>query len=200
MPLIDTVIRNASGVKSLLPIYADVTLHGIKRPDVAKFKYTIQSSIQEEDEISYIQDVVDVTFLNAIWNFQLSARDERGYNFDAPDPSEDRFHRITDINNRFLGNYALDFNAQNQGITVPATTELNARCDLSKQFDIFIWCTPENVQFISCNNEPILFSKYNGNSGLEIGISNTSGGWNPFVRFVTSNGTATVTGFRSNTY
>ena len=193
MVTVKTLIKRGQDIKQLYPIFADVTLYGIKRPDTAKFKYTIESDINEEDEISYIQDVADVDYLEAVWNFQLSTRDEGGYDFDGDDLSEDRFELLIGSIDVNQGTYALTFDALNQGVTIPTSTQLERRCDFSKQFDIFILATPDNTQLSGITN-PIIFSKYNGSFGLEIGMTNVNNTWRAFIRYIQNGTVFTQTG------
>ena len=82
---------------------------------------------------------------------------------------EDRF---VDVNaDRFKGNYALDFNAVDQEILIP-NAKVITRIDLSKQFDIYIFFTPDQIDPSLSGNNPILWSFLNASHGLEIGLTN----------------------------
>ena len=201
MTLVETIIRDEDdNIHRYTPLSAKITQYGIKRPDTARFKYSIQSRVKQNDTLSYIQDIISLNFLSACWNFQMSAKDDRGFNLDGEDLDSSRFDRVR--SGRFKGQYALNFTAQNQGVEVPTTDEMEKRIDLSKQFDILIWFTPQMDQFISGNNEPILFSKYDStNGGIEIGISNENrdndnadNEWRCFARVGSGSNTEAING------
>ncbi len=181
------------------PLNAVVRHEGNKKPDTLEVTFPMQHKVKENYSISYIQDVIDITYLRAVYPMQLSCKDEAGYNVDpATDPVETRFVNVT--TNKFKGHYALDFNADGQGVsfTDPRVTSplTNGKTiDLSKQFDISIWFTPDQTQFVDGTDEPILWSlrqSSSGARGLEIGISGnnaTPSSWRVFLRV--SNGSIT---------
>ncbi len=181
------------------PIGIKFKSEGSKKSDVLISHFTINNRVRENDEIAYIQDIVSVEYLACIHNFQLSALDERGYELDGElanntSISETRF---VDVNaGRFKGNYALDFDAEDQEIKVPNAKAIT-RIDLSKQFDIFIHFTPNSTQDLT-SNKPILWSFLDdvgaSKKGLEIGINaDTPSKLFSFMRF-RSNLTESITG------
>jgi len=149
--------------------------------------------VKEGDLISYIQDVTDVDALRAIYNFQLSALDEGGYDQDpTTDPDETRFSQVT--TQKYTGFYALLFdNPSGQAINIDTVDAI----DISGQFDILISFTPDRTQFIDGNSEPLVWSFSDANEGLEIGISGenaTESSWRGFVRIVHGGAFDVITG------
>lgn len=175
---------------------------GKKKPNTLEAKFTINNKVRENYNIAYIHDVVDVSYLDCIHNFQLSALDERGYDLDgefnsSTNISEDRFTQVTE--GRFKGNYALDFTVANQEIDVPNAKAIT-RLDISKQFDIYIFFTPVFPQIVDGDNEPILWSFHddagNDKRGLEIGITNNvdNNEWRGFIRIKNGSTTEVIRG------
>jgi len=179
------------------PIGVKFVAEGSKKSDVLVSHFTINNKVRENYEIAYIQDIVSVEYLDAVWNFQLSALDDRGYNLDgelsgSTNIPESRFVDVT--TNRFKGNYSIDFNAAAQKIDIPNATAIT-RIDLSKQFDIYIFFTPNAIQDLT-PDEPILWSFLDTiggtQRGIEIGIDDTTSFG--FVRLNTGNNTTAFTG------
>jgi len=176
------------------PTNVKFSAEGSKKPDTLSAHFIISNKVKENYEIAYIQDIISVEYLDAIWNFQLSALDDRGYDLDGESSGsvnipESRFVDVT--SERFKGNYALDFNAVSQDIKIPNAKAIT-RFDFSKQFDIYIFFTPVD----SSETRPIIwsFSDGIGGEGLEIGIDEvTSTTWRTFVRLHGS-GNPTIAG------
>ena len=184
MPLVKTVITTIDGNKKryYYPISSVVKIEGNKKPDTLDIVFPATNKIRQGDEISYIQDVIDITHLRAVYPMQLSCLDESGYDHDPDtDPLESRFDNITNLNSRYRGNYALNFTGDNQGVHITNTAEI----DISKQFDIHIWFTPDRVQNNDGTDEPILLSFRNGVTGIDIGITGTNNNndsWKAYLR------------------
>ena len=198
MPLAKCVVteqtvagQGTPNVHTYYPLSAIMKQQGTKKPDTLEVILPIQNQIDENYEISYIQDVVNTEYLSAVYPMQLSCLDEGGYNQDPTDPAESRFVKV-DID-KFKGHYALQFTADRtnnsdfttgQGVAV-LTANTN-KIDLSGQFDINIWFTPESTQFNSgSGDEPILWGFRNGATGLDIGITGTNGNdssWRVYIK------------------
>jgi len=198
MPLAKCVVteqtvagQGTPNVHTYYPLSAIMKQQGTKKPDTLEVILPIQNQIDENYEISYIQDVVNTEYLSAVYPMQLSCLDEGGYNQDPTDPAESRFVKV-DID-KFKGHYALQFTADRtnnsdfttgQGVAVP--TANTDKIDLSGQFDINIWFTPESTQFNSgSGDEPILWGFRNGATGLDIGITGTNGNdssWRVYIK------------------
>ena len=179
-------------VHEYTPLSATVKFEGSKKPDTFEAIFPMQNIVRENFEIAYVQDVVDLTYLKAVYPMQLSCLDESGYDQDpTTDPVETRFANVTI--GKFKGHYALEFTADGQGIHVTTVDKI----DLTKQFDISIWCTPNPTQLLSGNNEPIIWSFHDATQGLDIGISEQHDSiWRVFVRV---DGTSLPTGYRGST-
>lgn len=158
------------------PTNVKFKVEGSKKPDTLVSHFTINNKVRENYEIAYIQDIISVEYLACIHNFQLSALDDRGYNLDGEVSAsvnipEARFLDVT--SGRFKGNYALDLTAVNQEVQVPNAKAIT-RIDLSGQFDIYVFFTPDQIDPSLSGNNPIIWSFSDGSRGLEIGITNTS--------------------------
>ena len=195
MSLVKVVIRESTDnnvVHEYTPLESKLTLNGRKKPDELEVTLKMKDYANSSDLISYVEDVVDLDYCSAIWNFQLNTKDERGYNYDGTDVDESRYNQSTSL--KTMGNYRLRFTSTGQEITIPnsagsyendAGTTITNKIDLSKQFDIYIWCTPDEVPYSGGTVRPVLFSRYDGSVGIEIGLiedSVTSGTWRVFVR------------------
>ncbi len=167
------------------PRKASLKHEGNKRPDRLTATFGFPNKVREGYEVSYIQDIIDTTYLSGVYPMQLSCFDESGYNQDPTDPAESRFVKVT--SGRYKGHYALDFTADGQGVSIPSNKITNI--DLSKQFDINIWFTPNTTQLEDGDDEPILWSFRTSDAGMDIGISGTNGNnnsWRGFVRYETT--------------
>ena len=181
MPKAKCVVTNNESpytVHSYYPLKAKMKQEGTKKPDTFEAVFPMQNDVDQNYEISYIQDVVDTTWLSAVYPMQLSCLDESGYEQDPTDPAESRFTKVT--SGKFKGHYALDFTAISQGVSVPSAK--TNKIDLSGQFDINIFFTPDTSQIHSGSDEPIFWS-FRGGNGVDIGISNQYDSvWRIFVR------------------
>ena len=186
MPIFKAVVTDLESsptTKHLYPYQTKLKLEGDKKPDTLEAIFGMQDDIDQNYEIKFLQDIVDTSYLRGAYQMQLSALDESGYNHDPTDPAESRFVKVS--SGRFKGNYALDFASNGQGVSVASANTTNI--DISKQFDIWIWFTPNTTQLHDGSDEPILWSFYSsGNTGLEIGITGNNGtnsSWKVFLRY-----------------
>ena len=186
MPIVKAVVtdlENSPKTTHLYPYKTKLKLEGDKKPDTLEAIFGMQDDINQNYEIKFLQDIVDTSYLRGAYQMQLSALDESGYNHDPTDPAESRFVKVS--SGRFKGNYALDFASNGQGVSVASANTTNI--DISKQFDIWIWFTPNTTQLHDGSDEPILWSFYSsGNTGLEIGITGNNGtnsSWKVFLRY-----------------
>lgn len=149
-----------------------VTRWGTRTVDEGEFKFSINTDIEMNDNLRYIQDIVSVELLTAIYNFQLTTFDEGGYSHNpVTDLPVTRFIApnigVNDM--KFQSQYVLKFDAVGQEYDIPD----DSRLDFSKQFDIYIWCEtnlPHFGTFASDGDRQIIFSKYDAaGNGIEIG-------------------------------
>ena len=199
MPKAKCVVTNNTSpytVHSYYPLKAKMKQEGTKKPDTFEAVFPMQNDVDQNYEISYIQDVVDTTWLSAVYPMQLSCLDESGYEQDPTDPAESRFTKVT--SGKFKGHYALQFTADSQGVEVPSAK--TNRIDLSGQFDINIFFTPDTTQLQDGSDEPILWSFRSSTVGLDIGITGTNGNnssWKVFLRVDNGSITSGYTGATS---
>ena len=187
MSRVKVVIREATDntkIHDYNPVDADLKLNGRKKPDDLKVVLTMNQKCDKGDLISYVEDVVDLDYCTAIWNFQLSGLDDRGFNNDSVDIVETKFGMETS-DTKFKGNYYFQSNSANSPITILNATQKHI--SLLGQFDIYIWLKAE-TQTVT---DPVIWSRYDGTTGLEIGIKQVTGIWYPFIRV--GNGTTTTT-------
>lgn len=174
------------------PLNAVVKFEGNKKPDTFSASFPMTDRVKENYSIRYIEDVVDTTYLKAVYPMQLSCKDEAGNDQDPDtDPVETHFVNVT--TDKFKGHYALDFDVDGgEGVEINTVDSI----DISKQFDIHIWFTPDTTQFVDIGDEPILWSFRNA-VGLDIGITGTNGmdsSWRVFLRVDSGGSIDTYTG------
>ncbi len=178
------------------PISAKMKQEGDKKPDTFEAVFPMKNVIKQNYKISYIQDICDTKWLSAVYPMQLSCLDEGGYNQDPTDPAESRFTKVT--SGKFKGHYALQFTADGQGVSVPDPRIANGgKINISGQFDINIFFTPDTTQLQDGTDEPILWSFRSSTVGLDIGITGTNGtnsSWRVFLRVDNGSITSGYTG------
>ena len=147
MPIVKAVIEkiadngSVSARRDQKITASTVSRFGTRTVDQGLFNFPRGTDIDLNSNLKYIQDIVDVTDLSAIYNFQLTTNDESGYDMN---PSADlpisRFDNpdSTDNNNKFIAQYCLKF-------TESSSTDFyeipdNTRLDMTKQFDLYIYC------------------------------------------------------------
>ena len=187
---------NRTKVHTYYPLSVSVKNEGSKKPDTFIGTFKRGNIVKNGNEVRYINDVADVEALRVIYNFQLSALDEGGYDIDPDvDPISSRFEEVT--TGKYMGHYALDFDASGDGVIFSNSADLENKIDLSKQFDIFVSFTPDRTQLNDGSDEPILWSWFDSPTGLEIGISGDNGdddSWRGFARIGNGSLVSTITG------
>lgn len=170
MPLARCIVDDGSKLRTYYPLKVVVKLEGNKKPDTMEAIFTAQNRVREGYPISFIEDVTDITYLRAVYPMQLSCLDEGGFDQDpSTDPLASHFTNVT--SGKYEGLYALEFTADGQGVAVTTVDKIN----ISKQFDIHIWFTPDETQLQDGSDEPTLWSFEGGGKGLNIGIEGTNG-------------------------
>ena len=199
MPIAKTVIEkvdssgNITARRDQKITSSTVSRFGTRTVDQGFFSFPRGTDINLNYNLKYIQDIVDVTDLSAIYNFQLTVNDESGYNMN---PSSDLpISRFVNPNNslnllKFQSQYALKF-------TKSSSTDYyeipdNTRLDMTKQFDLYIYCNwSSSLGSYSNGDKAIIFSKYDStNGGIEVGFTtiNSGGSKRLFVRTLASSG------------
>ena len=200
MPIVKAVIEkiadngSVSARRDQKITASTVSRFGTRTVDQGLFNFPRGTDIDLNSNLKYIQDIVDVTDLSAIYNFQLTTNDESGYDMN---PSADlpisRFDNpdSTDNNNKFIAQYCLKF-------TESSSTDFyeipdNTRLDMTKQFDLYIYCEwTNNLGSYSTDEKAIIFSKYDyTHGGIEVGFIHKSSDPQKrlFVRTLGSTGT-----------
>ena len=87
MPNIKAVVIRRSGGSMTnrimtTPKSVNVLQEGLRASDSMTMMLSGEHAVQQGDEVYYIQDVLDVTNLKAVWNFYGGFRDESGYEHD----------------------------------------------------------------------------------------------------------------------
>ncbi len=170
-----------------------VSRFGTRTVDQGYFSFPRGTDIDLNYNLKYIQDIIDVSDLSAIYNFQLTVNDESGYEMNpSADLSISRFVNPNDSlnNKKFQSQYCLKF-------TKSSSTDFyeipdNARLDMTKQFDLYLYCDWDNSlgSYTTTNEKAIIFSKYDTtHGGIEVGFIYKGGGNNRlFVRSLASIG------------
>ena len=166
------IVDKTDGTQQIANIIKSVVKREGKRSvDHATITVSAKHDIEENDIVNYMQDEVDTTFLTGIWNFQGSCKDESGNSLNGTGNADYRYPNTGTNIRKFGANYALQFDAAGEEITISDNSVL----DFTKQFDIIIAFTIENsnpsLHFNgSSNTTQMLFSKHDGTNGVEIGI------------------------------
>lgn len=172
MAFIDTL--DSSGVvtrQQKIPVISSkVKREGRRAVDTAEIIVSGNFQSEQNYDLKYIQDIVDLDHLNFIANYQQTARDEAGYDIweHATNGSVDYEKEGSGNNIKFRNRFVADFNGTSEYIeyTNPVTKNPSPTnvIDLSADFDIFVWF--KRIIGESSNSEHCLFSKWdNGGSG-----------------------------------
>lgn len=169
MAFIDTLNTSGTVIKQQkIPVISSkVKREGRRAVDTAEIMVSGNFQSEQNYDLKYIQDIVDVENLSFIANYQQTARDEAGYDIweHATNGSVDyEKESVLKFRNRFVA----DFNGTSEYIeyTNPVTKNPSPTnvIDLSADFDIFIWF--KRISGESADSEHCLFSKWdNGGSG-----------------------------------
>lgn len=162
-------------------ISARATRNGARTVNDATITFSLRTAVRQNDNVKYVQDVADTSYLSGIWNFQGNTRDESGYDLHAEasgggDPPMSRFIRPNAAANvmRFSGQYGLTFDGSGQSISVPDSLQYYSRIDLSGQFDVYLWCQynrADDYRNLQPGDQAIIFSNADpGTAGFDIGF------------------------------
>tara|TARA_R110000803_G_scaffold118017_2_gene186441 strand:- start:780 stop:2936 length:2157 start_codon:yes stop_codon:yes gene_type:complete len=155
--------RDSSGVITHRRFYnprsAIVKREGNRGADNMSFSLDITSKIQKNDEVYYIQDIVDLDNLVGMYNFYGNFRDESGFeqddfytgNYSIPDAvTGTGAQALTEPNKSFKGYYKVPISVYTEdGIKMNKAYELQDNTnkpiiDMSADFDIFFWFNSQN--------------------------------------------------------
>jgi len=106
----------------------DLTKEGERAVDQIRLKVPKAVAVTVNQEIKYLQDIVDISKLIAVYNFQGNAEDEGGYGYDGTTTS------LTYGTDSWGGKSAI-FNGSSSNVSITHTS----RFDFSGTFDVYVW-------------------------------------------------------------
>jgi hypothetical protein len=198
--------RNSSGVITHRRFYKPrnviVKREGNRGADNMRFSLDVTSKIQKNDEVYYIQDIVDLDNLVGMYNFYGNFRDESGFeqddfyvgNYSIPDAvSGTGAQELVEPNKSFKGYYKVPiFVNTEDGIKMKKAYELQDNInkpiiDMSGDFDIYFWF---NSQINSGHTVRTLIDIYNDviDKGLLLQLEDT----NDRVKLTVGDGTSNI--------
>ena len=194
MPNVKAVVirRNSSPVVRIMttPKSVNVLQEGLRASDSMTMMLSGEHAVEQGDEVYYIQDVLDVSSLKAIWNFYGGFRDESGYEHDdvytAPYTMPACVHSVVsskgDIDWKHKGYYKFKIDAgSNDGVQIKKKFKNNSTVaatkvpviDMSGDFDMIF-----EFKTTSSTDGQTLFDNYDhatsSGKGLKIVINPTS--------------------------
>ena len=194
MPNVKAVVirRNSSPVVRIMttPKSVNVLQEGLRASDSMTMMLSGEHAVEQGDEVYYIQDVLDVSSLKAIWNFYGGFRDESGYEHDdvytAPYTMPACVHSVVsskgDIDWKHKGYYKFKINTgSNDGVQIKKKFKNNSTVaatkvpviDMSGDFDMIF-----EFKTTSSTDGQTLFDNYDhatsSGKGLKIVINPTS--------------------------
>ena len=157
-----------------VPIISSVVKREGKRAvDTAHVVVSGNYQSDQNYNLRYIQDIVDVTNLKGIWNFQHTGRDEAGWDIWDDEVGTPTYVRDGTTPNKFANRYVVNLDGSSDYLEYSnptwAHTDTPNVIDLTGQFDIYIWF--KRIVGESADSEHCLFSKWDNaasQNGLEI--------------------------------
>ena len=127
-----------------VPIISSVVKREGKRAvDTAHVVVSGNYQSDQNYNLRYIQDIVDVTNLKGIWNFQHTGRDEAGWDIWDDEVGTPTYVREGTTPNKFANRYVVNFDGSSDYLEYSnptwAHTDTPNVIDLTGQFDIYIW-------------------------------------------------------------
>ena len=198
--------RDSSGVITHRRFYKprSVTLkrEGNRGSDNMRFSLDTTSKIRKNDEVYYIQDIVDIDNLVGMYNFYGNFRDESGFeqddyyvgNYSIPDAVKGTgAQQLAEPNKQFKGYYKVPIYVNTEdGIKMNKAYELQDNTnkpiiDMSKDFDIYFWF---NSQSNTGHTLRTLIDIYNdvNDKGLLLQLEDT----NDRVKLTVGDGTSNI--------
>lgn len=198
--------RNSSGVITHRRFYKPRSVilkrEGNRGSDNMRFSLDVMSKIQKNDEVYYMQDIVDVDNLVGMYNFYGNFRDESGFeqddyytgNYSIPDAVQGTgAQQLAEPNKQFMGYYKVPIHVNTEdGVKMNKAYELQNNTnkpiiDMSKDFDIYFWF---NSQSNSGHTVRTLVDIYNdvNDKGLLLQLEDT----NDRVKLTVGDGTSNI--------
>ena len=189
------------------PISARVKREGARGVDNMDFTLDTNSTIRENDEVYYMQDILDLDHLKGIWNFYGNFRDESGYeqddyytgNYVIPDAfdSNNTGSGLSAPSGKFKGYYKTGINTSSNSVDgVKMIRAFNQQTntnkpifDMSGDFDIFFW-----VQQGYWSYSSTLIDMLNDNSNVNKGLllETVNGTGNYYIKLTVNDGTSST--------
>ena len=138
-----------------------ITKEGNRAIDEADIVVPPTVDINTNDKVIIVQDMIPVTNLSAIYNFNENVVDESGH-LNTPTASAG----LTFIDGQWQGK-ALSFNGTSTYFEVDDKTNLN----FSGEFEIFIW-----VKWSSTTKQYLITKRTTSSNGLGISVNHTTAG------------------------
>lgn len=140
------------------PKSANMTLEGLRASDHLDMFVSAEHDVQQNDEVYYIQDHIDVDNLRGMWNFFGGFRDESGFEQDdvysapytMPTCAVNVKSSATDLDYKWSGHFKFSINATTfDGIEITKKFQNNDETasrvpvmNMSHNFDILWWFKP----------------------------------------------------------
>lgn len=181
-------------------ISSRIKRNGSRTVDEGEIIFDINTKVNQNDNVKYIQDIVNTSLLTGLWNFQVNGKDESGYDLDAEDTGGDDPDTDTFIRPGFSGNikkfqsqYGYQCDETGLELTVSSSLDDYSRIDFSKQFDLYIYCqfnNSDDFRTLENGDNAIVFSNADpGTAGFDIGYQIVAGVPMLFARFTYTTGT-----------
>jgi hypothetical protein len=172
-----------------------VERNGTRAIDTGLFYCPKNVPITINDDIAYVQDPVDTTYLTGIWNFFDNTRDESGHELDG---AEDATYVTDATYGDGCNGRVIRFSGATKTVKIAdrtATSTSLKHMDFSGQFDIMIWFSNNSA---SANyNEGALFSKGSSSNKIQIETIHDSGA--QYVKAQIGSSSNIITGSNVNT-
>lgn len=153
------IVRNRTD--QITPISTTIRKEGERAVDQCEIILTKNTSMNINDRIEILFDIISVENLALIYNFQGGVNDEsinqnNGTATDVTYQSEPDFYGLEAV-----------FNGTSSGVSVPS----DATLDFTGDFDIFVW-----LKWSSTTNQYILTKRTSVNNGWSLSVNDTTAG------------------------
>ena len=172
-----------------------VERNGTRAIDTGVFYCPKGVPITKGDDIAYVQDPVNTTYLTGIWNFFDNTRDESGHELDG---AEDATYVTNATYGDSCNGRVIKFSGASKAVKIAdrtATSTSLKLMDFSGQFDIMIWFSNNNTT--ANYNEGALFSKGISSNKIQIETIHDSGA--QYVKAQIGSNSNIITGRNVNT-
>lgn len=191
--LLKLIIENSNGIKTPTRILQSrVVREGGRTVDSASITVGGGTDVEQGDLVHYIQDLADLEFLTAIYNFQGAVKDESG-NFLDPATQTNAYnavifpHSTVTVSGKTYDNQNAALRTKHNYCVVYhdkyTVINDNALFDFTQQFDIIFTATMQVLTGATTGDKRIFFSKlsHSGN-GIEMGCYYNGTDWVGYAR------------------